>query len=106
MADLPLEVIGRVPTMSERGPAERRNAYERACADLLMRLGDWRTMRDLGALPGQLASLKASGLIVSSPDFRSYSVSVARNHPLVYRRTNAGDRAVDLIRAVLPPEGE
>jgi hypothetical protein len=76
------------------------NLHDCFCADALRRLNDWTTARDLGASPGQLRSLTAAGLVRSSPDYRNYRDGTAHNHPRVYHRTKAGDRAAELLTAV------
>lgn len=74
--------------------------YEKVCAAILLRLDDWMTAKQAGASRGQMMSLKAAGLVHSSPDFRNPTAQF----PLVYRRTKAGDRAAVLLRAVTTGE--
>lgn len=79
-------------------PEERR--YEERCADILLRLDDWKTAKEAGATAGQMRSLVASELVHSSPDFLNYNHREAFRKPKVYRRTKAGDRAALLIEVV------
>lgn len=79
--------------------------YDLVCAQILVQLDDWKTVRVAGASPGQMRSLVAAGLVVSSPDYRKYDTRTAHNYPRVYCRTKAGDRAAELIAAMSDTEG-